>query len=182
MTPTRTFDLLERALNLFPGNQALAEKVEGEWIFYSSEQYNEIAHQFAYGLLEMGYKKGDKIVTVTNNRPQWNFVDMGMSLAGVVHVPVYTSMNEEEYSYILDHSDAKMVIVADKKLHDLLSPIVKEKNAVDHYYTFDEIKGATSWLEVIEKGKAAGEEIQSRLEDLKHSILPDDFHLYPIEH
>ena len=69
MTPTRTFDLLERALKLFPGNHALAEKVEGEWIFYTSEQYNEIAHQFACGLLEMGFKKGDKIVTATNNRP-----------------------------------------------------------------------------------------------------------------
>ena len=34
-------------------------------------------------------------MTVTNNRPQWNFVDMGMSMAGVVHVPVYTSMNRK---------------------------------------------------------------------------------------
>ena len=141
MTPTRTFDLLERALKLFPGNQALAEKVEGEWIFYTSEQYNEIAHQFACGLLEMGYKKGDKIVTVTNNRPQWNFVDMGMSLAGVVHVPVYTSMNEKEYRYILDHSDAKMVIVADQKLHELIHPISGKVKNVEHYFTFDEIKG-----------------------------------------
>lgn len=174
MTPTRTFDLLERALKIFPGKQALAEKVEGEWIFYTSEQYNEIAHQFACGLLEMGYKKGDKIVTVTNNRPQWNFVDMGMSLAGVVHVPVYTSMNDEEYRYILDHSDAKMVIVADQKLHDLISPIAKETNGVDHYYTFDEIKGAPKWLEVLEKGKAASEEIQTMLEELKRSIVPDD--------
>lgn len=174
MTPTRTFDLLERALKLFPGNQALAEKVEGEWIFYTSEQYNEIAHQFAHGLLEMGYEKGDKIVTVTNNRPQWNFVDMGMSLAGMVHVPVYTSMNDEEYRYILDHSDAKMVIVADQKLHDLISPIAKKAKGVDHYYSFDEIKGAPRWLEVLEKGKAASEENRTRLEELKRSILPDD--------
>ncbi len=174
MTPTRTFDLLERALNIFPGNQALAEKVEGEWIFYTSEQYNEIAHQFACGLLEMGYKKGDKIVTVTNNRPQWNFVDMGMSLAGVVHVPVYTSMNDEEYRYILDHSDAKMVIVADQKLHDLIHPIAGKVKNVKHYFTFDEIKGAPRWLEVLEKGEAASEENQTMLEELKHSIVPDD--------
>jgi len=158
MTPTRTFDLMERALKLFSGNHALAEKVEGKWTFYTSEQYNEIAHHFAYGLLEMGYKKGDKIVTVTNNRPQWNFVDMGMSMAGVVHVPVYTSMNSEEYRYILEHSDAKMVLLADQKLHDLIYPISQNVKGVKHYFTFDEVEGAESWLKVVEKGEAASEE------------------------
>ncbi len=174
MTPTRTFDLMERALKLFSGNHALAEKVEGKWTFYTSEQYNEIAHHFAYGLLEMGYKKGDKIVTVTNNRPQWNFVDMGMSMAGVVHVPVYTSMNSEEYRYILEHSDAKMVLLADQKLHDLIYPISQNVKGVKHYFTFDEVEGAESWLKVVEKGEAASEETRKRLEEIKDKIVPDD--------
>jgi long-chain acyl-CoA synthetase len=120
MTPTRTFDLLERFTTKFSGHKALAEKIKGKWEFYSAEQYNETAHHFALGLLELGFKKGDKIVTVTNNRPQWNFADMGMAMAGVVHVPVYTSMIAEEYAYIMDHSEASMVIVSDKKLHDLI--------------------------------------------------------------
>jgi len=174
MTPTRTFDLLERALKLFPGNNALAEKMDGNWKFYTWEQYNEIAHQFAYGLLEMGFKKGDKIVTVTNNRPQWNFMDMGMSMAGVVHVPVYTSMNEEEYQYILKHSDARMVIVADQKLHELIHPISKKVKNVEHYFTIDEIQGASRWLELVEKGKAAGEESQQKVIGIKEGILPQD--------
>jgi long-chain acyl-CoA synthetase len=174
MTPTRTFDLLERALKLFPGNHALAEKVEGEWIFYTSEQYNEIAHQFACGLLEMGFKKGDKIVTATNNRPQWNFIDIGMSLAGVVHVPVYTSMNVDEYRYILEHSDAKMVIVADQKLHDLIHPIAGEVKNVEYFFSIDQIKGAASWQEVIEKGKAAGKETLQKLSEIKDEIVPQD--------
>ncbi len=93
MIPTRNFDLLERYVTIFPKHNAFAEKIAGKWEFYTAEQYNEIAHHFALGLLELGFKKGDKIVTVSNNRPQWNFVDMGMAMLGVVHVPVYTSMN-----------------------------------------------------------------------------------------
>ncbi|MEN8203874.1 MAG: long-chain fatty acid--CoA ligase [Bacteroidota bacterium] len=174
MTPTRTFDLLERALTLFPGNNALAEKIDGQWKFYTWEQYNEIAQHFAYGLLEMGFKKGDKIVTVTNNRPQWNFMDMGMSMAGVVHVPVYTSMNEEEYRYILEHSDARMVVVADQKLHDLIHPVSKALKNVEHYFTIDEIKGAARWLEVVEKGKEAGQEIRRKVTELKDEVVPRD--------
>lgn len=174
MIPTRTFDLLERALTLFPGNNALAEKIDGNWKFYTWEQYNESAHQFACGLLEMGFKKGDKIVTVTNNRPQWNFMDMGMSMAGVVHVPVYTSMNADEYRYILKHSDARMVIVADQKLHGLIHPISKEVKNVEHYFTIEKIKGAARWLEVLEKGKAAGQDILQNLSDIRSAVLPQD--------
>ena len=103
MVPTRNFDLLERFTTNFPGKKALSEKIDGKWTFYTSEKYSQISHQFALGLLELGFKKGDKIMTVTNNRPQWNFVDMGMSMAGIVHVPVYTSMNAEEYNYIMKH-------------------------------------------------------------------------------
>jgi len=174
MTPTRTFDLLERFIKLFPKHNVLSEKIDGNWIFYTSEQYNEIAHNFACGLLELGFKKGDKVVTITNNRPQWNFVDMGMSLAGVVHVPVYTSMNSEEYRYILDHSDAKMVIVSDQKLYDTIHPVSKQVKHVEHFFTFNNIEGARNWMEVVEKGEKAGDEIKKELSAIKKGITPND--------
>ncbi|MCD4710190.1 MAG: AMP-binding protein, partial [Bacteroidales bacterium] len=174
MVPTRNFDLLERFTTNFPGKQALSEKVDGLWKFYTSEQYSEIAYQFAYGLLEMGFGKGDKIMTVTNNRPQWNFVDMGMSMAGVVHVPVYTSMNAEEYNYIMKHSDAKMVIVSDKKLYDMILPESKKIKEVEHFFTFDNIEGASLWSDVVEKGKNASEKTREKLEAIKKETLPAD--------
>jgi long-chain acyl-CoA synthetase len=174
MTPTRNFDLLERFTTKFPGNKALSEKIDGEWKYYTSEQYSEIAHQFAYALLEMGFKKGDKIMTVTNNRPQWNFVDMGMAMAGVVHVPVYTSMNAEEYSYIMKHSDARMVIVSDKYLYELIQPEAKKIKEVEHLYTFDTIEGAIHWSKVLETGKNASEETKEKLEAIKKEALPEE--------
>ncbi len=174
MVPTRNFDLLERFTTDFPGKDALSEKIEGNWKFYTSEKYSHISHQFGLGLLELGFKKGDKILTVTNNRPQWNFVDMGMSMAGIVHVPVFTSMNAEEYAYIMKHSDARMVIVSDQKLYEMIEPEAKKIKAVEHFYTFDTIEGAMHWSEVLEKGKNASSETREKLEAIKNEILPDE--------
>ncbi|MFO7668119.1 MAG: long-chain fatty acid--CoA ligase [Bacteroidales bacterium] len=174
MIPTRNFDLLERYITTFPNHNAFAEKIDGNWEFYTAEQYNEIAHHFALGLLELGFKKGDKIVTVTNNRPQWNFVDMGMAMAGVVHVPVYTSMNAEEYGYILEHSDAKMVIVSDIKLYNLIYPVSQKVKAVKHFFTFDEIEGARHWKEVTDLGKKSSSDARNKLESIKQMIVPGD--------
>jgi len=174
MTPTRTFDLLERFIKLFPGRDVLAEKVDGKWKTYTSEEYHEIARQFACGLLELGLRKGDKLAIITNNRPQWNFVDMGMAMAGVVHVPVYTSMNSEEYHYILEHSDAKMVIVSDQKLVDLIQPVTKNVKHVEHFFTFDKINGARNWMEVVEMGRQAGHEVRKELASIMLEIAPGD--------
>jgi len=174
MIPTRNFDLLERFTTVYPGNNVLSEKKGGKWTFYTSEQYSEIAHNFALGLLKMGFSKGDKIMTVTNNRPQWNFVDMGMALAGVVHVPVYTSLNDQEYGYVMDHSDSSMLIISDQKLYNLILPEFRKQKKAKHIYTFDQIDGAAHWSEVVELGKTASEEIRQKLETTKTEVVPED--------
>ncbi len=84
---TRTFDILEYYLKEFPRPDALGGKKDGNWYTYSTEEYNRNSHLFAMGLMALGFKKGDKIATVTNNRPEWNFADMGMAMIGVFMYP-----------------------------------------------------------------------------------------------
>ena len=115
-TVTRTFDILDRYLAEFPRKDALGGKKDGTWYTFSTEEYVEKSHQFALGLMALGLKKGDKVATVTTNRPEWNFADMGLAMTGVVHVPIYPTIGEDEYKYILHHAEVKLVIVGDQKL------------------------------------------------------------------
>ena len=174
MYPTRTFDLLDRYLQLFPRENILAAKKDGQWIFFSAQQYYELSHAFAYGLIVLGFSRGDKIITITNNRPEWNFVDMGMVMAGVVHVPVFTSMSSDEYRYILEHSDAKMVIISDSKLYEVIKPVCDQVKNVKYVYTFNEIEGAANWMDIVNKGKNCDPQIRKQVETIKSSIKPDD--------
>jgi long-chain acyl-CoA synthetase len=97
-----------------------------------------------------------------------------MSLAGVVHVPVYTSLNGQEYGYVMDHSDSKMVIISDQKLYDLILPEFRKQKKAEHMYTFDQIEGAAHWTEVVELGRKAGDEIKQKLDLIKAEVLPED--------
>ena len=174
MIPTRTFDLLERYIKLFPERNVLAAKKDGQWIHYTSEQYNEISHYFSYGLLEMGFKRNDKIVTISNNRPEWNFVDMGMSMAGIVHVPMYTSLACDEYEYILKHSDARMVLISDIKLYENIKPVCDKVDKVEFVFTFDELDQVPNWMEVVERGMKSDQSVIEQVEKLKSGIKPGD--------
>src|SRR5512133_2734971 len=121
----RTFDLLDRYLQEFLRKDALGGKNGQDWYVYSTAEYVEKSHEFALGMLALGLKKGDKVATVTTNRPEWNFADMGMAMTGVVHVPIYPTIGEDEYKYILHHAEVKLVIVGDHKLYEKINPIAK---------------------------------------------------------
>ena len=170
----RTYDLLDRNLDLYPDADALAAKSGGKWIKYSVQEYHDHARCFALGLLELGFAKGDKIATITNNRPEWNFADMGMAMAGVVHVPVYTSLNVSEYDYVIRHSDARMVIVSDKAMFNNIKPVCDRINAVESLFTFDKTDHSRHWIEVVERGRQARPETVKKLESLKKEIDPAD--------
>lgn len=171
---TRTFDILERYLQEFPRKDALGGKKGGEWYTYSTEEYNNKSHQFALGLLALGLEKGDKVATVTTNRPEWNFVDMGMSMTGVIHVPIYPTIGEEEYRYILKHAEVKMLIVGDAKLYEKLLPLANLLDGIEMVYAFEDIKGAKNYEEILELGESKRAEFERELKELKDSVRPED--------
>jgi len=167
--------LLERYMQHFADKtDALASKQDGKWMYFSARQYNETSHYFAYGLLELGFKRGDKIITITNNRPEWNFVDMGMSMIGVIHVPVFTSMNCDEYRKVFEHSEAQMVIISDIKQYSNIKSVCDEVETIKYVFTFNAIDDVPNWKEIVERGKKCNDSIIHKTETLKKAILPDD--------
>jgi long-chain acyl-CoA synthetase len=170
----RTFDLLARLKKESSKDDILCAKRNGDWVKFSVKEYCEQSRLFSYGLLAKGFKKGDKIATVSNNRPEWNFVDMGMSMIGVVHVPIYPTISDEEYRFILEHSDARMLIVSDVILYRRLKEIAGEIESIKEIYTFNDVRDAANWSEIIDLGEQ--ERIQRKDEQLaiRESISEDD--------
>jgi len=170
----RTFDILDKYLQEFPRKDALGGKNGNDWYTYSTAEYVEKSNLFALGIMALGLKKGDKVATVTTNRPEWNFADMGLAMTGMVHVPIYPTIGDEEYSYILEHAEIKLLLVGDKKLFEKLSPIAASLPAISHVYTFEEVEGAANYEEILALGKIHQEELKDKLEQIKKEVAPDD--------
>ncbi len=174
MEVTRTFDLLERYKLKFEKPVALALKTKRSWKSYSTEEYITSCHEVAWGLLEMGFQRGDSIITITNNRPEWNFLDHGMSMCGIIHVPVYTSLSPSDYAFIMQHSGAKLVIVSDKKIYDRIEEAkIKCKSSVP-VYSIDELDNVANWTEIAITGRQHRKKWESKLEKIKSAIKPKE--------
>ena len=170
----RTFDILDKCLQEFPRKDALGGKDSKDWYVYSTAEYVEKSHQFAMGLMALGLKKGDKVATVTTNRPEWNFADMGLAMTGIVHVPIYPTIGDEEYRYILEHAEIHLLLVGDRKLYEKLSPIAAQLPEIAHIYTFEDVDGALNFDQILELGKTHSAELKEQLEQIKKDVDPED--------
>ncbi|MBN2521155.1 MAG: long-chain fatty acid--CoA ligase [Bacteroidales bacterium] len=175
MEITRTFDLLERYRKHFNKPDALVSKKNGMWVEISSQEYIETSYYLSYGLLAKGFKKGDKIASISANCPEWNIIDMGMAMAGIIHVPLFTTLNSNEYKYIFEQAEVKLVFVSDQSNYNTISTAWKQVFNNDQIYSFNNLEGVTSWQEIIELGKKSADKYKEELGSIKNSITTDDF-------
>ena len=171
----RTFDILYNIRNICPEkDDMLVNKDKGLWIKHSVKEYIETAENIAFGLMGLGLKKGDLVVTISNNRPEWNYMDMALSMVGIVHVPIYPTISEDDYTYILNNCEPRLLVVSDKSLHDKIKPIADKIPSVQAIYSYNEIDGVRNWKEIADLGRKNAEQSAPLLEKTKKEITPDD--------
>ena len=173
MEISRIFDLVPRYKKIFkPKDDALAGKENGQWVKYSIDQYIETADNISYAFLKLGVKKGDKIATITQNRPEWNFLDTGILQIGAVHVPIYPTISESDYKYILKHAEVKFVFVAGKELLAKIEHILPDIPSIEGVYTFKKTETVKHLQELINLGKS--NPAPEKLKEINPAIQPDD--------
>jgi long-chain acyl-CoA synthetase len=170
MEPTRLFDLLEYQLEKNPLVDALAYKVNGEWQKYSTKEVIDIVNAVSSGFVELGLKKNDKVGIVSNNRPEWNFIDLALQQIGAVSVPMYPTITEKDYKYIFQDSDLQYVFVSDLELYTKVIKAAEGIERIKKIYSFDELPNVSRWTDV----KILGESQSIDLSTHKSQVLPED--------
>lgn len=175
MVVKRTFDLLENMSEKYADKEdILAQKKNGCWKKWSVKEYINISHQLAYGLLAEGLQEGDNVMTIMNNRPAWNFVDMALPMIKMVHIPVYPILSLEDYKHIINHSEAKAIIIGNPTIYNRIKPLLDDIGNNVKLYAVDEIEGVTPFKTLIDRGKEEQEKYKPIVENIKKSVSPDD--------
>ncbi len=93
----------------------LSEKINGKWHNLTWHQVGEKTARMISAFKKMGFQKGDRLVVLADNCPQWIITDFAAMTAGLVTVPIYASQTEEQIRYIVNHSEAKFAVVKGKQ-------------------------------------------------------------------
>ncbi|MDX1752822.1 MAG: long-chain fatty acid--CoA ligase [Salinimicrobium sediminis] len=169
----RLFDFPYFQLENAPQEKSLVTKYNGKWEALSSQQYIDQANAVSRGLLRLGIQPNDKIAVIsTSNRTEWNVLDIGILQLGAQNVPIYPTVSEEDYEYVINHSESIYCFVSDKEILDKLTR-VRGNTQLKGIYTFDEIPGAENWKEIHKLGedKSNQEEVEARKKAVKEDDL-----------
>ena len=171
----RLFDFPYYQLENYPQEGALVSKVNGQWIKTSTHQYIDQANAISRGLLKLGVKANDKVALISmTNRTQWNICDIGILQIGAQDVPIYPTISEQDYEYVLNHSESKYVFVSCQEVLEKINKIKANVPSLLGVYSFEDIDGCDSWQQVIDLGnenKDLQQEVQKRMDAVQEDDL-----------
>ena len=109
----RIYDIMLHYEERYPEQKiALSGKIgKNKWNEYTPQHYRKTANELSCALLAKGIQKGDKVAVISNNRPEWTITQMAVTQIGAVLVPIYPTITAEDYQYILNQCEAKLVIL-----------------------------------------------------------------------
>ncbi|MEI7897457.1 MAG: long-chain fatty acid--CoA ligase [bacterium] len=173
MEVTRIFDLLPfYEANFKPKDDVVASKENGVWAKFSIKQYRDIVDNISYGFLALGVQPGDKIAQISANRAEWNFVDMAILQVGAVHVPIYPTISESDYKFILNHAEVTYVFISSQELLRKIDHILPEITKIKGVFTYNDHPEHKHLNELIENGRQHAD--KALLEARKASVVPGD--------
>ncbi|MCP2519255.1 long-chain fatty acid--CoA ligase [Candidatus Aminicenantes bacterium AC-335-K20] len=160
----------------YPKENFVLYKDKGEYRGISTEEFKNMVEEFSLGLRELGVGKNDKIILLSENRPEWIISDLAILAFGGITVPIYPTLTAEQIVFIIDDSDAKVVIFSDEIQGEKIKSIKNKLSKVKHFISFisPPFEGALSFSQIRELGRKRKDKDPDLFEKSALEVKPDD--------
>lgn len=170
MQITRLFDLINFQIATYDKKIALAQKINGSWKTYSSRDLKKIVDNLSLAFLKTGIAKDDKVAIISDNRPEWNFIDLALQQIGAISVPMYPTISADDYNYIFHHAEVKKVFVGSQEIFE--KAVEGSKDMDIQIVSFDKIKGCENWEDFMARGEGGNlADLEAMKEAVKYTDL-----------
>jgi len=167
---SRIIDLLPHLRQVARGKKDMfAHQLKGRWVKYSVDDYLRTSGALSQVFRSLGYQPGDRVLTIISNRPDWNFIDMGIMRAGLIHVPVYPTLSISTLGQIIRDCSPVMLIVEDPGLAIEIQIFNEQEGLTASLYTMHAATGLRHYNELLETG----------LKHFDSSVAEDDSTITP---
>jgi long-chain acyl-CoA synthetase len=157
--------LLARNAREFPRRTAIREKDRGIWQAWTWAQYADHVRNFALGLAELGFTRGDRLSVVGDNRPRLYAAQMAAQCLGGVSVPVYQDAIAKELAYVWNHADVSIIVAEDQEQVDKVLALRDQLPAL-RWVIYEDQRGMLAyrqdWLRSFADVEALGRERAKR--------------------
>ena len=120
--------LFNHQVDEFQSKAYLWSKSSGNYTSISWDETKEQVTAIANSLIKIGILKGDRVAIISENRPEWQIADLAIMSIGAIAVPAYTTSTQKDYEYILNHCQARCLIISTDDLAKKALPAATKSN------------------------------------------------------
>ena len=176
--PQTLAELFRLSLKKHNRADALNFKKDGKWHKVSSDEMLERAGNIALGLYSLGLRKGDKTAILAANSPDWTLTDAGCQFAGIIDVPIYTTLADNSVCYIINDSEARVFFLENQAAFNRIAAIFPECKTLEKLIFFDATgvtaENALSLAELEKRGADLKKEKPELLDELGKAVEVGD--------
>ena len=154
-------------------DRAMLIRQDGVWTPISAAQIHRWVTAIARQLQEWGVRQGDRVVLLSENRPEWAVVDYATLLLGGIVVPIYATQTPEQVLYVLQHSDARVAFVSSRKQYEKVEAI-RHESKLDRVVVMDKVDDLPDVPQMQYLLSGASDLEDSAIEAFAHTVQPDD--------
>jgi long-chain acyl-CoA synthetase len=166
-------DLLPAAVSNYGSGPAVMYRDDsGQWATRSFAEVGDQVRRLSLGLIDLGVQKGDKVSILANTRPEWTYYDFAALTAGAIVVPIYQTNSPEECQYVLENSDAKVVVVEDSEQLEKIRQVRDRCPKLEHVILMTGSSEDAISADALAERSASRE--ASEWEERWRSVAPDD--------
>ena len=160
----------------FQKENLMLYKSGGKYVPVSTSEFEENVKGLTLGLKDLGLTAGEKLVIISENRPEWVMTNFANLCLGATTVPIYTTLAPEQIRYIVDDSDAKIVVCSNLDMWEKLDVIKDKLDKVTHFIFFETEtpEGVLSFKDVIAAGNKLASDEPNLFEKTALSVQPED--------
>ena len=152
--------LFDSQCDVLKDDPYLWKKSNNKYIFLTWQETKEQVKAIAQGLINLGILKGDRVVVLSENRPEWQIADLAIMSIGAITVPAYTTSTTNDYKHIINHSEARCLIVSSQSLISKAIPAVLESPKCQNIIkieednkNYDEPVNVMNWQSILNENK-----------------------------
>ncbi|HAR36811.1 MAG TPA: long-chain fatty acid--CoA ligase [Acidobacteria bacterium] len=168
--------LFMNTVKTFQKPDLMLYKKEGKYVPISTAEFEKRVIHLALALNHLGFRKGDKLIILSENRPEWVMTDFATICQGGLTVPIYTSLTATQAEYIIQDSDASVVVVSNAEQRAKVEAVRNNLVKVKHFVTFEEeeVPGFINLARLLEIGRQKEAENPELFSKLAQTIKPED--------
>jgi long-chain acyl-CoA synthetase len=173
MNTSRVFDLLGNLNREYPERVVFAAKENGEWREYRVSEFYDTVQKLSCGLIREGVKPNDKVALMSENRPEWNFVDFATMQLGAALLPLYPTLSESDLRYIINDAQVKVLFISTVELLEKVQAVQASCPSLEKIFILNDNVSSNykSWKTLLQ---APSDDEVSQLEKWKDAVQPND--------